>query len=130
MRIQCNLLSLFLLGLVTSSIVEASGGKKLSKKKKVRKVKGIGKHPTPSSILDDDSAVASNEVPVLPVSTTLDSSFQQSIDISSSNSSSSSVSESNVAQDVIKAVEEDGFESIKRDWESGKIARIYLIMWL
>jgi hypothetical protein len=116
MRIQCNLLSLFLLGLVVTSIVEASGGKKLSKKKKVRKVKGIGKHPTPSSILLDNSAVASNEVPVLPVSTTLDSSFQQFIDVSSSSSSSSSVNESNVAQDVIKAVEQPGFGRIKSDW--------------
>ena len=39
-------------------------------------------------------------------------------------------SESGVAQDVIDALEEEGFESIKRDWGKWKDARIYLIMWL
>src|ERR1700722_9332592 len=58
MRIQCNPLSLFLLGLVLTSMVEASGGKR--HKKKGKKVKD--KHLPPSIILDDDSAVANHEV--------------------------------------------------------------------
>ena len=59
-------------------------------------------------------------------------------DVPPSSSLSSSLiptSENNVADDVIEALSESekakGFESIKRDWwKSGKIARIYLIMWL
>ena len=39
-------------------------------------------------------------------------------------------SESNVKDDVIEALGENEFEGIKRDWEVGSIARIYLIMWL
>ena len=39
-------------------------------------------------------------------------------------------SESGVKEDVIEALEENGFESIKRIGESGEIAMIYLIMWL
>ena len=49
--------------------------------------------------------------------------------VHSSSSSLSSASESNVAQDVIEALEEDGFESIKKIGKSGEIAMIYLIMW-
>src|SRR3984957_13114384 len=69
MRIQCNLLSFFLLGLVvTISIAEASGGKR-HKKKKGKKVKRKGNHYPPSSILLDDSAAAEHEVLVPQVST-------------------------------------------------------------
>jgi hypothetical protein len=172
MRIQCNPLSLFLLGLAVTSIVEASGGKPV--KKKVKKMKRKGKHFPPSSILHDNSAMARNEVlvPQIPkishsssflsfdsssvgrngllpalhqVSTTSDLSFldpslktgsasslptlelesskrnDEEIYIaphSSSFSSSflSSAGESDVAQDVIEALEENGFEGIKRDW--------------
>ena len=99
------------------SIVEASG-KKRNKKKKGKKVKGIGKHPPPSSTLLDDSAVAEHEPLIPPVPIIPDSSFHHSIGTSSSSSSSLSFpSESNVEEDVIEAVEEDGFVSIKRDWE-------------
>jgi hypothetical protein len=65
MRFQWNL-SLFLLGLVTTSMVEASG-KKPHKKRKAKKVKqrNIPLH----SILDDDSAVAEHEVLVSQLST-------------------------------------------------------------
>ena len=38
-------------------------------------------------------------------------------------------SESGVKRDVIKAFEEEGFESIKRNWKKWEIAMIYLIMW-
>ena len=82
-----------------------------------KKGKGTSKHPPPSSILDDDSAVAENEVLVPQVSRIPDFSLHHSIDTSSS---LSFASESNVAQDVIKAVEENGFESIKRDWVEWK----------
>ena len=101
-------------------MVEASRKKK-HKKKKGKKVKGIGKHPPPSSILLDDSAVAEHEPLIPPVPIIPDSSFHHSIGTSSSSSSSlSSPSENNVEEDVIEAVEEDGFVSIKRDWEKWK----------
>src|ERR1700722_861466 len=118
MHIQFNPLSLFLLGLVLiSSIVEGSR-KKRNKKKKGKKVKGIGKHPPPSSTLLDDSAVAEHEPLIPPVPIIPDSSFYHSIGTSSLGSSSLSLpSESNVAPDVIEAVEEDGFVSIKRNWK-------------
>src|SRR3984957_12432915 len=117
MRIQCKLLSLFLLGLVLiSSIVEGSRKKK-NKKKKSKKLKGIGKHPPPSSTLLDDSAVAEHEPLIPPAPIIPDSSFHHSIGTSSSSASSlSSPSENNVEEDVIEAVEENGFVSIKRDW--------------
>src|SRR3984957_19796742 len=120
MHIQFNLLSLFLLGLVLiSSMVEASGGKK--QKKKVKKVKGIGKHSPPSSTLLDDSAVAEHEPLIPPVPIIPDSSFHHSIDTSSSSASSlSSPSENNVEEDVIEAVEEDGFVSINEYWYKWK----------
>src|ERR1700722_2833018 len=116
MRIQFNPLSLFLLGLVLiSSIVEAS--KKKKHKKKVKKVKGIGKHLPPSSTLLDDSAVAEHEPLIPPVPIIPDSSFHHSIGTSSLGSSSlSSPSENNVEEDVIEAVEENGFEGIERNW--------------
>jgi hypothetical protein len=66
MRIQCNLLSLFLLGLVLTSMVEASR-KRRHKKKKVKKMKGRVNHPPLSSILLDDLSDARNEVLVPPV---------------------------------------------------------------
>src|ERR1700722_4085635 len=121
MRIQCKLLSLFLLGLVLiSSIVEGSRKKK-NKKKKNKKLKGIGKHPPPSSTLLDDSAVAEHEPLIPPAPIIPDSSFHHSIGTSSSSASSlSSPSENNVEEDVIEAVEENGFVSIKRDWEKWK----------
>ena len=101
-------------------MVEASRKKK-HKKKKVKKVKGIGKHPPPSSTLLDDSAVAEHEPLIPPVPIIPDSSFHHSIGTSSLSSSSlSSPSENNVEEDVIEAVEEDGFVSIKRDWEKWK----------
>jgi hypothetical protein len=64
MRIQCNLLPFFLLGLVVTSIVEASGGKKHKKKGKKGKKRSkpqVLKTP-PLSILDDESAEARHEV--------------------------------------------------------------------
>src|ERR1700722_9939779 len=175
MRIQCKLLSLFLLGLVvTASIVEASR-KKRYKKKKGKKAKD--KHSFPTSILLDDTSIAESEVPVPQVSKTSDSSSLLSLDFSSvdrnelspsslsqvstasdfsflnlsldtgfvslsstlklespkqkdrkinidnihssssSSSSLSSATESGVKEDVIKAVDEDGFESINDHWE-------------
>ena len=63
MRIQCNLLPFFLLGLVVTSMVEASR-KKGHKRKRGKKVKQGSNHSPPSSTLDDDSAGAENEVPV------------------------------------------------------------------
>src|ERR1700722_14841655 len=84
MRLQCNLLSLFLLGLVViASIVEASGKKKGKK--------GKNKHAPSSSIIVDDSSP-------------------------NSSSSLSSTCERDVAPDIIKVLEEKGFESIKQNW--------------
>src|ERR1700722_14868243 len=78
MRIQCNPLPLFLLGLVVTSMVEASGGKR--HKRKGKKVKG--KHPPPSILLDDTS-IAESEVLVSQVPKTFDSSSLHSLDSSS-----------------------------------------------
>ena len=66
MRIQCNLLPFFFLGIVVTSMVEASRGKGNNKKNgKKRK-----KQPSPlPSILDDDWAVAEHEVLVSQVLT-------------------------------------------------------------
>src|SRR3984957_9180110 len=132
MRIQCNLLSLFLLGLVLiSSMVEASRKKK-HKKKKGKKVKGRGKHPPPSSTLLDDSAVAEHEHLIPPVPIIPDSSFHHSIGTSSSSASSLSLpSENDVEEDVIDALEEYGFESIKNDskkWKDRKDLFDHVVM--
>ena len=71
MRIQCNLLPLFLLGLVViASIVEASGKKKKKKEERERK-----KSTSPStSIFHDDTSETGNEVLVPQVPKTSDSS--------------------------------------------------------
>ena len=187
MRIQCNLLSLFLLGLVVTSMVEASRRKRHKKKKgkKVKQEKQTIPLPPPSLMMTQqgqkmkflflklplgnlgkgatmtmvqlsktsnhlffsiDDPYGSLPSLLSQVSTTSDLSFLNpslgtgfvssfstlklesskqndgkinidTIHSSSSPSSSlSSASESNVAQDVIDALEENGFESIKRDW--------------
>ena len=119
MHLQCSLLSLLLLGLVTLSIVEASG----KKKKKGRKGKGRGNSPPSTSpLLHGDLSEARNEVLVPQVSKTADSPFTHSIDSSSPNSSpSSSASEGNVARDVIDALGEKGFKCLNRDlWAKWK----------
>ena len=109
MRIQCNLLSFFLLGIVViASIVEASG-KKWQKKKWIKKGKQSGNPLPPSSIFLDDSLEAEHVI-VPSVSKTSDF-------------SSSSTSESIVAQDVIDALAENGFVSINRDLWGKWIAR-------
>src|ERR1700722_3730237 len=109
MRIQYNLLSLFLLGLVIASIVEASE-KWRKKRKRTQKEKRIAKRHHPSSIFLDETSDARSEVPVPPVFTTPGSS-------SSSSSFFSFANKNDVTQDVITALNEKGFKSIKRDWE-------------